>query len=226
MRPLAIIPARAGSRRLPNKNLLMIDGKSLAALAIDQAVSSMAFMGREVRPMVIVSTDIRPGIETEHAYYHLERPARLADDATPMIDVVRHALGFAEELKMDFDSVVLLQPTSPLRTREDISMVLQVLQESGGHAVISVVRTTDPEVYTLGHAGRLRPVKDHLDGRTMMVPNGAVYAITREALRNGFDWWTAPAVYSYEMPADRSVDIDTSVDLEKARALWALHRQR
>lgn len=130
----------------------------------------------------------------------------------------------AEDFGQPFDSIVLLQPTSPLRTAEDIRNCVSLLQ-SGSEAVISVVASGLPELFTIGHAGRMRPMplNEMADGRRVVVPNGAVFAIRRDVLDAGMDWWTASVVTAYEMPPERSVDIDTIVDLEEARRLWKLN---
>lgn len=229
MRPLAIIPARSGSKRLPGKNRMQVGGMSLVRLAIHHAIMSQLFDQR-----IVVTTDDRliadrerPADDDKNAdppMYVIERPAELATDAASMMDVVRHAVAMAVEWQMEFDSVVLLQPTSPLRTGDDIRACAAFMDERRADAVVSVVETRDPEVYTVGHAGRLRPIAVHADGRRLLVPNGAVFAIRRDVLDRGLDWWTAPLVYGYEMPLERSVDIDTADDLELARKVWETMR--
>ena len=217
MKPLAIIPARAGSKRLPHKNRQLIDGMSLAQHAIRQAQHSGLF------DHVILSTDdqwlLDQPMEVGPLYVH-DRPAYLAGDQTPMIDVVRAVVDKARGWHMDFDMVVLLQPTSPQRTSDDIKAACEIFDQHHAEALISVVETRNPEVFTMGVAGRLRSVALHVDGRRMVVPNGAIYIISAAVLERGRDWWSANHTYAYEMPPERSIDIDTEIDLEKVRTLW------
>lgn len=229
MKPLAIIPARAGSKRLPEKNRQEISpGLNLIQAAIQQAADSGLFSADQrlmIGRICVTSDDpLVQVMDSAVPTFRIGRPVELAGDGTEMVDVVRHAVDFMRLLELDFDTIVLLQPTSPLRSARDIIEALAMMQANNCEAVVSVVETRQPDVYTLGHASRLRPVADHLDGRRMVVPNGAVYAITTDAWDRGLDWWTVPAVYAYEMPAERSVDIDTIVDLERARQLWP-HQQ-
>ncbi len=218
MRPLAIIPARAGSKRLPGKNRAQIGGKSLTQIAAEHAHAA-GLKG------FVTSDDMElfhEGVRADWWTSGIKRSAALSGDDVPMIHVVLDAVAHARAMGVGpFDAIVLLQPTSPLRTAADITAALELLESSD--AVISVVESPDPEVFTIGHAGRLRPISlsQITDGRRLAVPNGAIYAITTAALDQGLDWWTAPVVTAYEMPPERSVDIDTAVDLERARELWA-----
>lgn len=216
MKPLAIIPARAGSKRLPGKNQMEVGGMTLVERAITVADES-----RVINSILLTSDDPRVWqARVPFTLWHLERPAELATDSTPMMDVVRHAVGKAKEWDISFDVVVLLQPTSPLRTANDVRQALVAMEATRADALVSVVETRNPEVYTIGHADRLRPVQRLVDGRRLVVPNGAIFAIRTAVLDQGLDWWTAQSVYGYEMPPERSVDIDTAEDLDRARQLW------
>jgi CMP-N-acetylneuraminic acid synthetase len=217
--PLAIIPARAGSKRLPGKNREQFGGQSLTVRAMYQA--------RAAGAAIVLSTDddalMTECLSFPDPFWAPRRPADLAQDGTSMMAVVYHVVEEMERVHQPFDSIVLLQPTSPLRTADDIRNCVSLLQ-SGSEAVISVVASGLPELFTIGHAGRMRPMplNEMADGRRVVVPNGAVFAIRRDVLAAGMDWWTASVVTAYEMPPERSVDIDTIVDLEEARRLWKL----
>lgn len=223
MTPLAIIPARAGSKRLADKNRQEIAGFTLVETAVAHANMAGLFQHR-----IVVTTEdatLLPSPERMAANFWwvgVPRPSVLAEDATTMMEVVRHAVRYARDaLRMEFDVVVLLQPTSPLRRPQDIIDALALMERGNADAVISVTPTRYPEVYTIGDINRLRPVEvDNAYGRPLVVPNGAIYAITTKALDLRFDWWSAQMVYAYEMPASRSVDIDTEADLQLARKLW------
>lgn len=221
MRFLALIPARSGSKRLPGKNAATINGKSLVWYAVKQAHQSKCF-----KAGVWLTTDdaltFHRGIGVElPAFATIDRPAHLATDDAAMIDVVRHAAAVvSDDLEISFDAIVLLQPTSPLRTAEDIAAACLRMESMQAEALVSVTQTRHPEVYTIGWLNRLRPVEMGKDTGPLVVPNGAIFIITKKALEEGKDWWTAVTCYAYEMPASRSVDIDTADDLEQARRLW------
>ena len=213
MRHAALIPARLGSQRLPGKNLKQIDGRSLVQIAVDTAIEAGVF------DQVCVSSDSEK-MRVANADFLL-RPAWLGGPEASSIDVVRHFTRTFGDHPADgssglYDVVTLLQPTSPLRTAEDIRGALLAMRNGDG--VISVTEA-HPEVYTMGLFGRLRsgvlPV-----GPRLVTANGAIYAMTVKAILAGETWWDAGVVYGYEMPAARSVDIDTEADLELARTLW------
>jgi CMP-N,N'-diacetyllegionaminic acid synthase len=204
MKVLGVIPARLGSQRLPRKNLIDLGGKPLIHWTIEAAVESAAFDD------LVVSTD---SDDIAQAVDHLpvrvvKRPTNLAENVTPMLPVVQHAAA-----KSTADVVVLLQPTSPFRTAEDIALALELLERTGGDAVISVGAPEPDFCFERGHALRLRPA------RNIVVANGALYLITKDHLKVG-DWYNG-LTYAYEMPADRSIDIDTEMDLTIARAMVA-----
>lgn len=203
MKTLGLIPARLGSQRLPRKNLIDLGGKPLIQWTIEAAVQSMAF------DEIVVTTDAMEIAEVavKHGLKRLMRPSSLADNDVEMLPVVRHAAQFNQQM----DLIVLLQPTSPFRTAEDIVLAKQLMLETGGDAVISVSAPQPDFCFERGHALRLRPAKN------IVVANGALYLITKEHLKGG-DWYNG-VTYAYEMPPDRSIDIDTQMDLTIARAM-------
>jgi len=205
---LALIPARGLSDRIPYKNLIEFHGKPLIEWTISAAMQSGVF------DAILVSTE---DSRIEHVSKLtgagvLRRPAELAQSETPTWEVVKHAFA-AIKPKL----LILLQPTSPLRTAEDICNCIDLFDRSGGDSVISVTQGQDVAAKILfesgGHYGRLRPVTGKRE-------NGAIYGITSYAFAEGHDWYSGVA-YGYEMPEDRSVDIDTLKDLEIARRLMA-----
>lgn len=215
MKPLAIIPARAGSQRLPGKNLMKLGGEPLLRIAVDDAA------GANIEHIVI-STDIPMELipMTRAPVMVLPRPAHLAGPDVPMMDAVRHVMSHHLVEAIDYDSVVLLQPTSPLRLSGDIMACIKLLETSDAAMTVKLVEA--PELFTLGHAGRLRQmtIEEMADGRRIVVPNGAVFAARRDVIEAGDDWWTANVVTGLVMPPERSVDIDTIVDFEEAERLW------
>ena len=169
---LGVIPARGGSKRCPRKNLLPFRGKPLLQWAIESARDS------DHLDHIVVSTE---DAEIEHLARNLEcevvrRPFRLATDEAMNEDVLRHVL-----VTHETDWVVLLQPTSPLRTGLDIDKALETVQNSDHHVCISY----------------------NQNGKR----NGAVYVSTAHWLKNGgnFSMYYAEP---YFMPSERSLDID------------------
>lgn len=202
MKCLGLIPARLGSERIPRKNMIDLGGKPLIEWTINTAVESSAF------DALVVSTDSAEILEVakHNGCGTILRPSSLAQSDTPMIDVLRHAC----EL-FPADVLVLLQPTSPFRSAEDIVLSKKLLADSGGDSVISVGTPPPDFCFERGHAHRLRPAQN------IVIANGALYLITREHLSLG-DWYSG-LNYAYEMPPERSIDIDTQMDLTIARAL-------
>lgn len=206
MKILTIIPARMGSRRVPQKNLADVGGRPMFAWAVQAARD--AGLDR-----IVVSTDghVLGTVATDLGCVVRSRNGSLSGDDVPMISVVRDACG--SDLG-SFDAVLLLQPTSPLRTGEDITAAIAIMQANGAEAVISVTDAPSDLVFEVGHAGRLRNVRA-ID--PLVVPNGAIFLIRADLVFTS-TWWDCLA-YAYRMPKERSIDIDTHADLEMARDL-------
>lgn len=213
MRILGLIPARGGSKGVPRKNVRRLAGKPLIAWTIEAAFSSA------VIERVVVSTDdqeIREVSAEWGADVPFIRPPQLAGDETPGIDVVRHAL---EQLP-EFDTVVLLQPTSPLRTADDIAAAVALYVESGRRHCIAMSDTVDPPHWSYYVEGtRLRPVLgERIPQRRQDLPrvvtvNGAIYVADARRLEQSGSFLEADMV-PYLMPRERSVDIDTEFDFQ------------
>lgn len=228
-RVLAVIPARGGSKGLPRKHLLPLGGKPLIAHSIAAALDAQACS------RVIVSTDSEEiaGVARAHgAEVPWLRPAELATDDAPSSAVLRHALLACErEEGARYDLVMLLQPTSPLRSAKDIVAALELQRTSKAPAVIGVCELEHPLAWTVtletGGAIVPHPVAQGVDlrkGRQQQATayrySGAIYIWTRDtalADREGL----APGTLGFVMPRERSVDIDTWIDYELACALFA-----
>jgi CMP-N,N'-diacetyllegionaminic acid synthase len=210
---LGVIPARGGSKGVPGKNIRIVAGKPLIAWTIEAAKKSN-YLDR-----VILSSD-DPEIIRVAKEWNLEvpfvRPADLARDDTPGIEPVLHALA---ELP-GFDYVVLLQPTSPLRTVEDIDRCIERCLKLKAPSCVSVtVPDKSPYLmYTL-EGQNLRPLLRHnayacrQDMPKVLALNGAVYVAQ-------IDWLHEKKVFvseetvACEMPKERSIDIDEEIDLK------------
>jgi CMP-N,N'-diacetyllegionaminic acid synthase len=217
MRTLAIIPARAGSERLPGKNKAIIDGRPLIWWSIDAAQKSNYF------DTIVVTTDDKDVavIAARSGCKVIERPSELALADTASLPVVMHVLK-----QYPADAICLLQPTSPLREAGDIIDSLKLLIRSKGDAVVSVTVAPPEHIWEVSNDGRLRPkiinyfVGDKLKAAfsQFVIPNGAIFWATGEHLANGGDWFSG-VTYAYEMPPERSIDIDTKADLDRAREM-------
>ena len=221
---LAIIPARGGSKGVLRKNIRELGGKPLIAWTIGEAKKSN-YIDR-----IILSSEDDEIIEVAKQWgceVPFIRPRELAQDNTPGIDPVIHAI---EMLPEKYDYIVLLQPTSPLRRTEDIDGCLEFTIAQG---VTSCVSVTEPEkspywMYQMAQdSHRLEPllVQTHEATRRQDLPtvyalNGAVYVITSRALLENKDFITNETI-GYVMSKEHSVDIDTELDFEFVSCLLA-----
>ena len=212
MHVVALIPARGGSKGIPRKNLAPLAGKPLLNWAIDAALSA------DTVTRVVVSTDDDEIAAAAGDAELLRRPAELAGDDTPMLDVIRHALEHVEPCEV----LVLLQPTSPLRRSEHVDGALSLLLESDADGVVSVVEV--PHAFRPASLMRLesgRLVALDPDEPLLRQQRAALYARNGPAvlaLRPGArlyegDW------RAYVMDARDSLDVDTPFDLEVADLL-------
>jgi CMP-N,N'-diacetyllegionaminic acid synthase len=216
-RVLAIIPARGGSKGVPRKNVRLLADKPLIAWSIACAEQSI-YIDR-----CIISTDDEEIADVSRAWggeVPFLRPPELAQDDTPGIAPVLHAIAEVT----GYDYIVLLQPTSPLRSSADIDGCIEALLEKGAPSCVSVSLTDKSPLwmYTLDRAGEMIPimeVEDRAKPRQQLPPiyvlNGAVYVAERQWLedRNGF---LGNETVAYVMPQERSLDIDTIEDFMRA----------
>lgn len=212
---LAVIPARGGSKGVPRKNIRDLAGKPLIAWTIEAGKQS-TFIDR----LILTSED--PEIIEVAKQFGCEvpfvRPMALAADSTPGIDPILHAL---EQCK-GYDYVVLLQPTSPLRTAADIDAAIELMLEKNADFCVSV---TEPEaspywMYNLDDEGKLKPLleQEKFAVRRQDLPkafalNGAVYIARTDKLKETKSFLTDKTV-AYVMPRERSFDIDTEIDFQ------------
>jgi CMP-N,N'-diacetyllegionaminic acid synthase len=212
---LAVIPARGGSKRLPDKNMKLLQGKPLLGWSIDHAKEAGIPLA-----LIVVTSDYQPALDyaRSQGVIGLRRPEELSQGTTRPILNVRHALKTLRENvpAVQVDTIVYLQPTSPFRTADDIRSSLRVLSNTGADSVVTV-RKPKEELYHLGHAGRLRLLSQTELG-TVFTPNGAVYVITTAHLDAGGDWWDG-IVEGHLMSEERSIDIDYHHDFEAAEKL-------
>lgn len=220
-RILGLIPARGGSRRLPRKNVLPLAGKPLIAWSIGAAQASSHI------DSIIVTTDDEEIAQLcrENGTTVLPRPKSLASDSTSSLDVMIHALRALEEQHERYDYLLLLQPTSPLRSSDDIDAAIQLLLERQADAVVSVCKTDHPPEWSntlpdnLSMAGFFSPGirgKRSQDLPTRYRLNGAIYIFNCQRLLHTESLDMDDNCYAYVMPRERSVDIDTALDFDIA----------
>lgn len=225
MRILTLIPARGGSKRLPGKNIRVLGGKPLIVWSIDVAKDIAEICD------ILVSTD-DPGIAavcTEAgAFVPWLRPANLATDTASSVDVVLHALDWYEAENGVVDGVLLLQPTSPFRTRETVRKGIELFVKHERQPVLGISLTHAHPMWSLKMEGDyLVPfLQDHgLATRSQDLPpvyvvNGSFYLIKPAELRANRTFFGATAIPLLIESPQEALDIDTEWDWTVAQAAW------
>jgi CMP-N,N'-diacetyllegionaminic acid synthase len=218
MEVLALITARGGSAGLPKKNVLSLAGKPVIAWTISAALQSPSIS------QVVVSTDDDQIAQVSRewgAEVPFIRPTELAQDDSPHMSVVDHAIRWLEvnqNVKPEY--VMLLQPTSPLRTIEDIEAATQLAQEKEADSVVSV-SLTHHHPYLIKQISEDGTMSNFMsatqsDLRRQVLPpayflNGAIYLARREVLLNEQTFHPV-GTFPYVMPPERSLQIDDPWD--------------
>jgi len=190
---LAIIPARGGSKRLSQKNIRQVGGETLIERAI------LAAQGSQYIDNIILSSD-KPGWKVFADRHEIEfdlRPSELAEDDSPIEDCVTRILRRQSKRPGIYDLVILLQPTSPLRTTEDIDRAIEIFW----HPPQRLISFCDNK------------------------KNGAIYITRSIDLLWGESFSDSQGAQIFLMPPERSIDIDTEEDLRKAEALFKSETQ-
>lgn len=217
---LGIIPARAGSKGVPGKNVRLLGGHPLIAWTIAAARLS------GVLDRIVVSTDGPEIAEVSHRYGAevMERPAELATDDAPAKGAIRHAVDSLASAGHYASIIVYLQPTSPLHTSDDIIATINLVQERGFDSAASfTVATPHPDrAFLVNEAHEANPVLGHDQvwqmrqaRRPQYHLNGAVYVMdARRSLADPEPRILHGRLGAHVMPAERSIDIDTVLDFE------------
>lgn len=231
LRPLFLIPARGGSKGIPHKNVKPFCGRPLLSYVAATAQECCHRLGLPPEHIVlstedeeIVAVGAACGLPT---FYR--RPEELAQDATGAREVMLHAMDWAQSRGIDYDCVVYLQPTSPLRTTDDVmeALALYGKEMPRPDMVVSVNPAPCNPYYDCFEPqadGSLQVSKgDGLLTRRQQAPpayqyNGAVYVIRPQALRD-HPFGALPRRLPYVMPAERSLDLDTPLDWLIAEAV-------
>jgi CMP-N-acetylneuraminic acid synthetase len=222
---VAVITARGGSKGIPQKNLRTILGKPLIAYTIEAALQA------KMLTRTIVSTDdeaIARISEQYGAEVPFLRPQHLATDAATSIAVLQHAVTYlAEQGDYATDIVVCLQPTSPLRSAEDIDQAVELCLQSGADSVVSLCQAKHHPFWMKKIVnGKVHPLieedEQHYTRRQELPPvyqlNGALY-VTRAKVLLEENRMLGEYTIPYIMPQERSIDIDTQTDLQVAECI-------
>ena len=219
---LALVPARGGSKGIPDKNIRPLVGHTLLYYAAQAAAAS------GVVERMVLSTDSTQVAE-EGRLAGLEvpfmRPAALAQDDTPMLPVIEHAVKELTDSGWEPEIVVLLQPTSPLRTGSHVRDAVQALRETGADSVVTVVelpRHLSPDYVMKIDADRLVPflpegarITRRQDTRPAFVRDGTAYVFWTKTLRRTRSIY-GDHCHPLVIPPHESITIDTPDDWDAA----------
>jgi len=222
---LALIPARGGSKGLPNKNIMLFNGLPLIAHTIIAAIES------EKVSQIVISTDSEE-IATVAREYNVRipfmRPDILAQDDSIANDAYIYTIDRLNiEFKESYKEFVILQPTSPLRISKDIDNAIKLFHEKRADSVISCTELAHPPLWalTLDKNNEVKPYfeTDALELNRQDIipafsPNGAI-AVLNYAIFKASSSFFSKNTFGYQMPTDRSVDIDTLQDFQYAEMI-------
>ena len=221
MRILALIPARGGSKRLPDKNVKLLGGKPLINWTIEAAIGISEICE------ILVSTDspeIASIAKLAGAKAPWLRPEHLSSDEATSVDVAIHALDWYEREFSSVDGLLLLQPTSPYRTRFTIQNGINLFSEFNRLPVIGVSPSQTHPQWALKQQGQfLVPfIKSHKLGKRSQellpsfTPNGSLYLVSPEYLRRDHSFGEVMAVPCHISSVKEAIDIDSHMDFEFA----------
>ena len=218
---LAVIPARKGSKRLPRKNILPLNGKPLICYTIEAALQS-----RYIDHTVVSSDDEEVlGLSREYdGVQALKRSVELATDTASSVDVI---LDTVQQVQ-GYDYIVLLQPTSPLRGKNEIDEAIELLMQKDADGIISVTQMEHSPLWsnTLppdGNMGKFLP--DAVIGkRSQDLPvyyrlNGAIYVCDTNRFVQEKSFFLKSNIFAFIMDKMKSVDIDEEIDLLLAETI-------
>lgn len=227
MKIIAIIPARSGSKGLPDKNIANVCGRPLIDYTIKAAIDSKCF------ETIMVSTDSERYAQIAKkcgAEVPFMRSVITSGDSAGSWDVVREVLNNYKKKGMTYDYVALLQPTSPLRSAIDIKMAVKMLDTDYINSIVSVTETehpvqwcfTLPDDFAMSEYAK-SPYNNvrRQDLKKYYQENGAIYLVNASKMMNEDYNLYEDKCYAYIMPRERSIDIDTKMDLIVLKAIIA-----
>ena len=224
MKSIAVIPARSGSKGLKDKNIKLLNNKPLIWYSIQAALESHCF------DEVMVSTDSEEYAKIARecgAEVPFLRSKEMSTDTASSWDTVQEVLDNYKRRGREFDRVMLLQPTSPLRSAEDIKSAFELFDEKNADSVVSVCEMDHSPLWSnvlpdnLCLDGFIHPELNELSGRQSLPTyyriNGAIY-LTRVTACLGANLYSKSG-FAFIMPRDKSIDIDTELDFKLAEFL-------
>jgi len=219
---LGIIPARGGSKGIPRKNIKLLAGKPLIHYTITEAKKS-----KYLSYMVVSTEDVEiTNLVEKYGVDVVKRPDELSADDTPTAHVVQHVIKFLQEKEnQNFNIIVILQPTSPLRLVSDIDGAIEMFIKKKCDSVVTVSELQHPPhwMYTIERDVLVPIIKEKNILRRQDAPkifqlNGAVFVTSKEYLfKNNLIF--SGEIGPYIMPIERSVDIDSPLDLKLAELI-------
>lgn len=220
MKRLAIICARGGSKGILGKNLRMLMNKPLLAHTIEQARMSNVFDWIAVSSD---SSDILSAGEEAGADFTVNRPAELANDTAPKIPAIRHCAAEVEKLTGEtLDIITDLDATAPLRSLDDIRAAVRKLEESDADNLVTGMQARRSPYFNLVEEqpdGRVElsktptvPIARRQDAPKCFDLNASIFVWKRVSLFSKNDYAIGTNTILFEMPEERSIDIDTETD--------------
>ena len=221
---LAIIPARSGSKRLKNKNMLCLGNKPLVQWSIDEAKKS-----KYINKLVVNSDDVNiKDLCQKLNVEFINRPVELAQDTSSTIDVIIHTIEFFKNKNEYFEYILILQPTSPFRTSRHIDEACETLFTKHADGIISIRESEDHPLWSKNINSDLDMSnfinKKHLNKRKQDLPtfytlNGAIYLAKSSKLIKEKTVFFENNIFGYLMTRKESIDIDTELDFKFAQYL-------
>ena len=220
MKNLILIPARGGSKRIPKKNIKLFNGKPLIQWTIEAAIDS------GISSNICVSTDceeIKRIAASMGADVPFMRPKALSGDKAKSIDVALHALSYYK----DIQSIILLQPTSPLRTSKHLQSFYDYITKICAASAVSICECQHSPLWTFTLRNQILErsflKNDFLNVRSQDLPkfyilNGAIYYSQVSALLE-YQTFVNKNTIGFEMPGYASLDIDTQFDWDIAEII-------
>ena len=224
MRNLAIIPARSGSKGLQDKNIKNLQGKPLVAYAIEAALSSKIF------DTVMVSTDSEKYAAISKKYgadVPFLRSIKTASDTATTWDTVLEVIDSYETAGKHFETITVLQPTSPFRLASDIINAYETMLRNAASTVVSVcecehsplICNTLCDDLCMDGFLSLMDNKRRQEQKKYYRLNGAIYILDTTTLKRDHTIVYNDKCFAYIMPKERSIDIDTQFDFTIAEAI-------
>lgn len=226
MRVLGLIPARGGSKGIPNKNIRRLNGRPLLSYTADAALASKLLnrvvLSTEDEEIAAVGRDC--GLDVLFL-----RPVELAQDTSPTLPVIQHAVNYLSEMGENYDVVCLLQPVTPLRSSQVIDGCISLMSGSGADTVITISKVptqfnprfvyflNDEGVLEYSMGGQTKPIRRQ-DVPDAYVREGSVYLVTLDTIKQKNSLF-GDKVLGYEINPEDSVNIDDQDDWDRAETM-------